>query len=140
MCLREMVHLRRRSTQLSEALTRKPSVDGHAASEMIRHVSAHRRRRRTKRIDEDIVAECATCADAPARRTIEMGLSAPMARIARVRCQLGVRADASLIEEAITAWQFYATHTILNAPVVAFDAFMRALMSPPSRMSWKNIS
>ena len=84
--------------------------------------------------------ECATCADAPARRTIEMGLERAdreewTRHVSAASSTFG--ADASLIEEAITAWQFYATHTdLLNAPVVAFDAFMRALMSPPSQMSW----
>ena len=142
MCLREMVHLRRRSAQFVAALTRKPSSTTRARREDEFVMCPH-----TDVVDvneEDLMRiygepECATCADAPARRTIEMGLERADREewAARVSASSTFGADASLIEEAITAWQFYATHTdLLNAPVVAFDAFMRALMSPPSQMSW----
>lgn len=143
-CLREMVHLRRRSAQFVAVLTRKQCVDDamrDARDEFVMcphadvvHVS-----------DKELMRiygarERATCADAPARRTIETGLEDVdgeewTRRVSSASATYG--ADASLIEEAITAWQFCATHAdVLNAPVVAFDAFMRALMSPPSKMSW----
>ena len=144
MCLREMVHLRRRSAQFVAALTRKPCVDDATRDARDEFVMCPH----TDVVDvneEDLMRiygepECATCADAPARRTIEMGLERAdreewTRHVSAASSTFG--ADASLIEEAITAWQFYATHTdLLNAPVVAFDAFMRALMSPPSQMSW----
>ena len=143
MCLREMVHLRRRSAQFVAALTRKPCVDERREARDEFVMCPH-----TDVVDvneEDLMRiygepECATCADAPARRTIEMGLERAdreewTRHVSAKSSTFG--ADASLIEEAITAWQVYATHTdLLNAPVVAFDAFMRALMSPPSQMSW----
>jgi len=143
-CLREMVHLRRRSAQFVAALTRKQCVNDSmrdARDEFVMcphadvvHVS-----------DEELMRiygarERATCADAPTRRTIETELEDAdgeewTRRVSSASATYA--ADASLIEEAITAWQFCATHAdVLNAPVVAFDAFVRALMSPPSKMSW----
>ena len=141
-CLREMVHLRRRSAQFVAVLTRKQCVDDamrDARDEFVMcphadvvHVS-----------DEELMRiygarERVTCADA--RQTIETGLEDVdgeewTRRVSSASATYG--ADVSLIEEAITAWQFCATHAdVLNAPVVAFDAFVRALMSPPSKMSW----